>query len=50
MTKRLHQKNFAFAGTKRAVPNGQDGPILHARVANQNTRFASCCTLAELAV
>ena len=36
-----------IAGTKRAIPSGQDRPILPARVANQNTGFASSCPLAE---
>ena len=30
-------KNFAFAGTKRAIPIEQDRPSLPARVTNQNT-------------
>ena len=38
---KITPNNFAFAGTKRAIPSGQDRPILPARVANQNTGFAS---------
>ena len=45
MAKRLRQQNFAFAGTTRAIPSGQDRPILPARVANQNTGFDSSCPL-----
>ena len=41
---------FAFAGPVRAIPSGQDRPILPARVANQNTGFTSSCALAELAL
>ena len=44
------QKNFAFAGPTRGIPSGQDRPILPARVANQNTGFASSCPLAEPAI
>ena len=40
------QQTFAFAGPTRAIPSGQDRPILPARVANQNTGFASSCPLA----
>ena len=40
-------KNFDFAGTKQAIPNGQDKPIFPARVGNQNIGFASSCPLAE---
>ena len=32
---KITPKNFAFAGTKREIPSGQDRPILPARVANQ---------------
>ena len=39
--------NLLFAGPKLAIPSGQDGPILPARVANQNTGFTSSCPLAE---
>ena len=38
---------FRFCGTNAAIPSGQDRPILPARVANQNTGFASCCPLAK---
>ena len=34
-------KVFSLAGKQRAIPSGQDGSILTARVANQSTRFAS---------
>ena len=44
---KITPKNFAFAGTKQEIPSGQDRPILPARVANQNTGFASSCPLAE---
>ena len=43
-------ENFAFSGTKRAIPSGQDRPIVPARVANQNTGTASPCPLAEPAI
>ena len=43
-------KNFAFAGTKRAIPSGQDRPILPVRIANQNTGFASSCLLVKPAI
>ena len=33
-----------FAGTKRAVPDGQYRSILPARVPNQNTEFATYCS------
>ena len=46
----LRQNSFAFAGPTRAIPSGQDRPILPARVANQNTGFASSCPLAEPAI
>ena len=35
------QKENFFLGTKEVIPSGRDGPILPARVANQNTDFAS---------
>ena len=35
---------------QRVVPNGQDGSILPARVANHSARFGSSCPLAELDV
>ena len=38
-------KNFAFSKTKQEILSGQDRPILPARVANQNTGFASSCLL-----
>ena len=41
--------NFA-CGIQRVVPNGQDGSILPARVANHSARFGSSCPLAELAI
>ena len=31
---KITPKNFVFAGTKRAIPSGQDRHILPARVAN----------------
>ena len=45
-----YSKNFAFAGTKREIPSGQDRSILPARVANQNTEFASSYPLVEPAI
>ena len=42
--------NFAFAGTNRAMPKGQERPILPARVANQNTGFVSSSPLAHRCV
>ena len=50
MAKTLRQQNYAFAGPTRAIPSGQDRPIFLARVANQNTVFASSCPLAEPAM
>ena len=47
---KLTPENFAFAGTKREIPSGQDRPSLLARVANQYTEFASSCPLAESAI
>ena len=41
--------NFS-CGTRRVVPNGQDSPILPARVANHSAGFDSSCPLAELAI
>lgn len=35
------KENFFLAGPMREIPNGQDGLTLPARVANQNTGFAS---------
>ena len=40
--------NFTFAGTNWAVPGEQDRPILPARVANQNTGFASSCKASHI--
>ena len=42
-----YTKEFRFCEIKRAI---QDGPIMPARVANQNTGFASSCLLAEPAM
>ena len=47
---KITPKNFAFAGTKWEIPSGQDRPILPARVANQNTGFASSCPLMAPAI
>ena len=56
---KVRQKNFTFAGPTREkkkkkkpreIQSGQDRPILPARVANQNTGFASSCPLAEPAI
>ena len=47
---KLAQKSFAFAGTTRAIPSGQDRPILPARVGNQITGFSSFCSLGEPAI
>ena len=47
---KITPKNCAFAGTKQGIASGQDRPILPARVANQNTGFASSCPLAEPAI
>ena len=47
---RLNFGEILFAGTKRAVPDGQYRSILPARVANQNTEFSAYCPLAELAI
>ena len=47
MAKRLRQQNFTFAGPTRAIPSGQDRPILPARIVNLNTGFASSCPLVE---
>ena len=38
---KITPKNFAFMGAKWEIPCGQDRPILPARLANQNTGFAS---------
>ena len=35
------KREFFFFGTKEVIPRGRDGPILPARVANQNTDFTS---------
>ena len=50
MAKNITPKKFAFSGTKRAIPSGQDRPISPARVANQNTGFASTLPLLEPAI
>ena len=42
---KLVRSRWLFAGPKRVISSGQDGPILPARVANQNTGFASSCPL-----
>ena len=47
---KITPKEFRFAGPMRAIPSGQDTLILPARVANQNTGFASSCPLAESAI
>ena len=39
-----------YCGIQRIVLSGQDGSILPARVANQNSRFGSSCPLTELAI
>ena len=41
--------NFACR-IQRVVPSGQDGSILHARVANHSARFRSSCPLTELPI
>ena len=41
--------NFACR-MQRVVPNGQDGSILPARVANHSARYGSSCPLTELAI
>ena len=41
------KENFFPAGPTRENPGGQDKPILPARVANQNTGFASSYPLAD---
>ena len=41
---KITPKNFAFTGTKGAIPSGS------AWVANQNKVFASSCSLAEPAI
>ena len=47
---KIAPKNFAFAGTMREIPSGQDRPILPDRVVNRNTGFASSFSLAEPAI
>ena len=47
---KITTKNFTFAETKWEIPSGQDRPILPARIANQNTGFASSCPLMEPAI
>ena len=44
LTRRMREHSF-LAGTKRAIPNSQDGSILTAWVANHSTGFASSCPL-----
>ena len=48
MAKYITPKNIAFVGIKRAILTGQDRAILSARVANQNTGFASSCLLSHI--
>ena len=52
-TKKLFEpasvKSF-LVGTQRAIPSGQHGSNLTARVANQSTGFASSCSLIEPAI
>ena len=44
-------KDYAkIAGTKQAIPSGQDKSILPAQIAKQNTGFASSCPLPEPAI
>ena len=43
-------KQFRFCGNEAGDPEGHDGPILHARVADHNTGFASSCPLADPAI
>ena len=47
---KITPNNFAFAGTKLAIPSGQDRSIWPDRVANQNTGFASSFPLAVPAI
>ena len=47
---RLNFGEILFAGTKWTVSGGQYCSILPARVANQNTEFATYCPLTELAM
>ena len=42
----LGLRRNVVAGTKRAIPSGQYGSILPARVANHSTAFGSSCPLA----
>ena len=49
MTRRTRE-NSLLAGTQWAIPSGQDGSVLTARVANHSTGFASSCPLIEPAV
>ena len=46
----LNGQNNLFCGPQTGNTNGQEGPILRTRVANQNRGFASPCLLAEPAV
>ena len=41
------KRKLFLTGPTREIPSGQNGPILPARVANQNTGFASSCPLAD---
>ena len=41
---------MAGRGANVGNSRGQDGPILPARVANQNEGFTSSCPLADLAI
>ena len=36
-----------MAGLTQEIPRGQDGPILHARVANKKSGFTLSCPLAD---
>ena len=47
-----HKENVFLrdVGPTREIPRGQDGPILPARVANQNVGVTSSCPLADLAI
>ena len=43
----MAKKITFLAGPTRVIPSGQDRPTLPARVANQDTGFASACPLAD---
>ena len=47
---KITPNNFGFARTKLAIPSGQERTMLPARVANQDTGFASSCPIAEPAI